>query len=134
MLVSSGGPDTIDERTVDVIAERVRAALRADLEALAGELLGGGPGPQLTVDQVAQRLGVARSTVYTHWREWGGYKLGVGSKAPIRFDSSALPIERPKVASRQAPVEGRSRAAPRRRSRADLLPDAPRVERARNRG
>jgi len=79
----------IDERTMELIAARVTAALREDLETiLAGLGHTVAPTPTLTVEQVARHLGVSRSTVYSHWREWGGYKLGSGEKAPIRFDGN----------------------------------------------
>lgn len=83
----------IDERTIELIAQRVIAAIRDDLDAIAAELSSSRQATeQLTVGQIAERLGVARSTVYAHWREWGGYKLGTGDKAPIRFDGTALPV------------------------------------------
>ena len=40
MLFSGDEPSMVDATTTDLIAERVRAALRRDLEALAAELLG----------------------------------------------------------------------------------------------
>jgi transposase-like protein len=117
--------EAIDAATIDVIAQRVSAALRDDLAALAAELLGAlTPEDQLTVGQVARRLGVARSTVYAHWREWGGYKLGAGEKAPIRFDS-ALPVVKPTPGARPAV---KLAAVPRkRRRRSDLVSDEPRL-------
>lgn len=121
----------VNERTIELIAERVVAALREHLETIAAELSPPAqPNEQLTVGQVARRLGVARSTVYAHWREWGGYKLGPGGKAPIRFDSGALPIARPKSEPRPPlVVEPVSRPARRKRRRRDLLVDAPRLAR-----
>jgi hypothetical protein len=117
----------VNERTIDLIADRVIAALREDLEAITTEL--SAAPQQLTVEQVAQRLGVARSTVYAHWRDWGGYKLGASAKAPIRFDSEALPIVRPPSAPAQPADLGRSpqRRSRRRQRRGDLLVDAPRL-------
>ncbi|HWD74140.1 MAG TPA: hypothetical protein VG371_03320, partial [Solirubrobacteraceae bacterium] len=114
--------------TIELIADRVMAALRDDLETLAADLLGAAPSEQLTVEQVARRLGVATSTVYAHWREWGGYKLGPGNKAPIRFDSTALPIVRPQLApaSPSSPA-AESKPARKRRKRSDLLGDVPRL-------
>lgn len=119
----------MNEQTIELIAQRVIAALREDLETIAAELSTATTGgEQLTVGQVARRLGVARSTVYGHWREWGGYKLGPGEKAPIRFDSSALPIAGPRTTSR-APSRVVPSLQPRRRKRRqrDLLADAPRI-------
>jgi hypothetical protein len=84
--------ENIDEHTIALIASRVATAIRGELEAIAAELgTRNGADPVLTVDDVAARLGVARSTVYAHWREWGGYKLGTGEKAALRFHPSGLP-------------------------------------------
>ena len=74
-------PD-IDDQTIALITERVVAALRDELEAIAMSLLSDNGSQPLTVGEVADRFGVARSTVYAHWREWGGYKLSEGAKAP----------------------------------------------------
>jgi hypothetical protein len=119
----------MNEQAIELIATRVIAALRDDLEQIAAELSAAEPGDrQLTVDHVARRLGVARSTVYAHWREWGGYKLGTGEKAPIRFDAASLPIT--KLAG--TPLKGPAVSAGpmrtnRKRRRRDLLVDAPRL-------
>jgi hypothetical protein len=66
----------------------------------------------LTVGEVAEGFGVARSTVYAHWREWAGYKLGASAKAPIRFEGTDLPM--PPAA---APPLDTQPAARRRRTR-----------------
>ena len=120
---------TVNERTIELIAERVIAALRDDLEAIAADLsVPPKPSEQLTVDQVARRLGVARSTVYAHWREWGGYKLGSGDKAPIRFDSDSLPILKPHPGPKPSlEVRPTPRRSGKKRRRHDLLVDAPRL-------
>jgi transposase-like protein len=77
---------------IELIAERVTAALREELAAMTAELMRARAGDRpLTVGEVAERFGVARSTVYAHWREWGGYKLGEGQKATIRFQAAFLP-------------------------------------------
>jgi hypothetical protein len=84
--------DTVDERVIDLIASRVARALKDELAEIAAAL-----GQRtvselaLTVDDVAERLGVSRATVYAHWREWGGYKLASGSRAAIRFSARTLP-------------------------------------------
>jgi transposase-like protein len=114
----------IDERTIELITERVVAALRDELEAVAMSLASqNGLGEPLTVEQVAKRFGVARSTVYAHWRDWGGYKLGNGDRAPIRFEEAAL---------RVGSTVGRSpsKAASRRKAhrRRDLLNDNPKSD------
>lgn len=116
-----------DVRTIEVIADRVIAALHDDLETIAARLaVPSEPARQLTVAQVAGRLGVARSTVYAHWHEWGGYKLGAGAKARIRFDSYTLPIVRRKAEKFAAPTPQPIRSAKPRTRRRDLLGDAPR--------
>ena len=117
----------VDEQTIDLIADRVIAALREDLETIVAELsASNNASDQMTVGQVAHRLGVARSTVYAHWREWGGYKLGPGDKAPIRFDSTALPIVRPSQTAKGTPTVVTSLKRTHNRSRRrDLLVAAP---------
>src|SRR5579872_365790 len=82
-----------DERLIELIAERVAAMLRRELEVIAEAVSEATPHRPLTVEEVAERFGIARSTVYAHWREWGGYKLGDGEKAAIRFDPSELPAQ-----------------------------------------
>lgn len=130
-LTQTSGGALVDEQTVAVIAERVLGTLRDDLELIVAELSADTASRQLTVGQVARRLGVARSTVYAHWREWGGYKLGTGCKAPIRFDSSALPMStrgrrKPRPLSSVEPARRRVRP---QRQRPELLVDAPRLVR-----
>jgi transposase-like protein len=128
VLANGNDPATIDATSIEVIAERVIAALRDDLDALAVELVGAASSDdQLTVEQVARRLGVARSTVYAHWREWGGYKLGAGQKARIRFDSSALPIVKPTPVPHPRVAVDASPKRARRRQRRGLLVAAPRL-------
>lgn len=98
-------PFEIDEHTIELIAARVTESLRATLEAVVAELAStNGPQRPLTVEEVADRFGVARSTVYAHWREWGGYKLGEGDRAPIRFEESSL-----RVAGPPGPAKPRAR-------------------------
>jgi transposase-like protein len=92
MATSMTPDDTVDERVIELIASRVAWALKDELAEIAAAL-----GQRtvsesaLTVDDVAERLGVSRATVYAHWREWGGYKLGNGEKAAIRFSARTLP-------------------------------------------
>jgi transposase-like protein len=125
----------MDERTIELIAQRVITAIRADMEAITTGLSTPTTTEQLTVDQVARQLGVARSTVYAHWREWGGYKLGAGDKAPIRFDNATLAGVRqtfePHSPTTIQPTSLRTRK--RRARRRDLLTDAPRLDRASDR-
>ena len=118
--------DGIDERTIELIANRVAAALREELEEIAAKLAArSNAAGALTVDDVAQRFGVARSTVYAHWQEWGGYKLGESAKAPIRFGEEGLAMGRSKH-PREPPTT--TPGAARRRRPRDLITDAPRFE------
>jgi hypothetical protein len=117
--------DPVDDAIVERIAGRVVDLLRAEIETLIGEVVqtNATAGP-LTVDQVANRFGVARSTVYAHWREWGGYKLGESPTAPIRFND---PPHRPPTKSDAMP-EPRSARRRRRRSVLDGVDKLPLAE------
>jgi transposase-like protein len=117
--------DLLDERTANLIATQVAAAIRDEVQTLLAASAHGEPATGMTVDQVAARLGVARSTVYAHWREWGGYKLGRGDKAPIRFDAARLPTPTDRPASDTSAARGPARC-PRPRPRRTLIQDAPR--------
>jgi transposase-like protein len=109
-----------DDRVIELIAERVAAMLREELEAIAAALArSAGSARPLTVDDVAERFGVARSTVYAHWREWGGYKLGAGQKAAIRFPPGALDAS-PSPTPGNSNAGNTSRRRTRRRGRAIL--------------
>jgi transposase-like protein len=120
-------PERIDERTIELIAASVATHLRAELEAIADGLAQTRAGSRpLTVDDVAERFGVARSTVYAHWREWGGYKLGDGQKAPIRFAPSELPAGLPPEPEPAAQQRARRRSrAHRERPTLEGLPRLP---------
>jgi hypothetical protein len=136
MLHAAPKQSMMDEQTIELIAQRVISAIRDDLEAIAAELSTSPQATeQLTVGQVARRMGVARSTAYAHWREWGGYKLGTGDKAPIRFDAATLAAVRQKPEPHSPPAVQRTslRAGERRARRRDLLIDAPRLDRASDR-
>jgi hypothetical protein len=118
-----------DERTVELIVARVTAALREDIEALLTTFTRRETSNRsLTVEQLAARLGVARSTVYAHWQEWGGYKLGAGEKAPIRFDQDHLPSANTGAKAERARRNG-ARCGPhrKRRRRDELITGAPRL-------
>jgi hypothetical protein len=117
----------VDERTVELIATRVIVALREDIEALAAFTRRESSSGSLTVEQLATRLGIARSTVYAHWREWGGYKLGTGPKARIRFNGDALPSARDDAAVPARKARPSSKPSRRRRTRRQLITDAPRL-------
>lgn len=117
----------IDDQTIALITERVVAALRDEIEEIVMSLAAATGSDPLTVGEVAERFSVARSTVYAHWREWGGYKLGAGDRAAIRFalnalparptDHSTAPVAKPAVTRRERPG---------RRVRA-VLPGKPRL-------
>jgi transposase-like protein len=117
--------NVIDEQTANLIASQVAAAIRDEMHTLLELPAREKPATGLTVEQVATRLGVARSTVYAHWREWGGYKLGRGDKAPIRFDADRLPTPTNGTAP-DASASHRSTSRPKRRPRRTLIRDAPR--------
>lgn len=58
----------------------------------------------------------------------GGYKLGSGDKAPIRFDGDSLPIIRPNLGAKPPlAVKPTSKRVGKKRRRSDLLADAPRL-------
>jgi hypothetical protein len=121
----------LDQETMDTLVERVAGELRGHLETMFEELLTTRRAAEpLTVADVAERLGVARSTVYAHWREWGGFKLSEGEKAPIRFAVEQLPASTGDR-GRSARYAGASMPRPRRRRRRrrnDLIADAPRFD------
>jgi DNA-binding transcriptional ArsR family regulator len=114
----------IDDQTIALITERVVAALREELEAIAISLLADNRSEPLTVGEVAERFGVARSTVYAHWREWGGYKLSSSTKAPIRFQRTELPVPPAAKPTRDTQPTARQR----RRRRHELISDQPRFD------
>jgi hypothetical protein len=120
-------PDGIDDHTIELIANRVAAALKEELLEIVAQLAArDGAGSTLTVGDVAERFGVARSTVYAHWQEWGGYKLGESAKAPIRFAGAELAIGHSVNQATEPPPTKRSPT--RRRRRRELISDAPRLD------
>ncbi len=83
----------LDPQTIEAIARRVVELL--DRRGLSG-------GPELVdAAELARRLGIERSWVYTHAIELGAVKLGSGRKPRLRFD--------PQVAARclRQAVKGR---------------------------
>jgi hypothetical protein len=118
----------VDERTVELILARVTAALREDIEALLTTFTRRETSNRsLTVEQLAARLGVARSTVYADCQEGGGYNLGTDPKAPIRFSADRLSATRHGAAPSPAQAPPSSNMSRRRRDRRLLIKDAPRV-------
>ena len=103
--------ESIDEQTIGLIATRMAGVLRDGLKAIAADLAKRNGGESaLTVDDVAARFCVSRSTVHAHSREWGGYKLGTGHKAAIRFHPGGLhdrhvdaPLPERRVRAQQGP-------------------------------
>jgi len=82
--------DGIDERAIDLIASRVPKALRDEPADIAAGLGARSTAESaLTVDAVAERLDVSRSTVYAHRCEWAA--------------RSSAAERRPRSASRRAP-------------------------------
>lgn len=125
----------IDEGTLALIVELVVDALRGELvdivAGLAVDASDTDSGRQLTVEEVAARFNVARSTVYAHWREWGGYKLGEAGTAPIRFDAAGLPATRPDadpLAAGPSRPRTPTRTVRKRGRRRDLVVDTPRFD------
>jgi hypothetical protein len=77
------------------IARHVATNFAEELAMLMAEHLGRlveqGPPRPWTVREVAQHFAVSEAWVYEHWTELGGYKLGSGPKAPLRFSPDRLP-------------------------------------------
>jgi hypothetical protein len=93
----------LDPQTVEAIARRVVGLLR-EQERRAGELI--------DAAELARRLGVERSWVYTHAIELGAVKLGGGPRPRLRFDpKDAIERIRERALGRdtQAPATRRRR-------------------------
>lgn len=90
----------LDPQTIEAIARRVIEL--QDRRGLSG-------GPEL-VDAVelARRLGIERSWVYTHAIELGAIKLGSGRKPRLRFDPqvAARVLRRPEGQVQLLPIKG----------------------------
>ena len=120
--------DGIDERTIELIASRVVRALKDELAEIAAGIQETSVTEfALTVDDVAERFRVSPSTVYAHWREWGGYKLGAGNKSAIRFRPSTLPTGPPKASQPTQPSSARLGRARRGRRAPVVLHGEPRL-------
>jgi hypothetical protein len=65
------------ERLADLLAIRLAAARPA-------------PSPLLTVEEVSATFKVSPAWVYENAGRLGGYKLGPGPRAPLRFDPKRL--------------------------------------------
>lgn len=69
---SSGHEDPLDSATPQRRTGGRSARVRAQVLAAVGELLMAGGYDGLTIDTVAERAGVHRTTVYRRWRDVGG--------------------------------------------------------------
>jgi excisionase family DNA binding protein len=105
--------EALAERIADLAAQRVLAAL-AERPPMSDEL---------DAAAVAELLGVTRSTVYGLADELGGYRIGDGPRARLRFQREAVDAYK---ARRHPPAEtatpepnGRPRRA---KGSVDLLP------------
>jgi hypothetical protein len=114
-----------DERgpTLKLAPEVIDAIARRVVELLAR----GVPARHELVDaaELARRLGVERSWVYTHAIQLGAIKLGNGRRPRLRFDPQVA-IERIRARERQGTNEGPPQRAPQPRpadgERPRLLP------------
>jgi len=110
----------LDPQTVEAIARRVVELL--DRRGLSG-------GPELVdAAELAQRLGIERSWVYTHAIELGAVKLGSGRKPRLRFDPQVAArflrqVGEAPAAGPRPPIRGERAGRPRRvQDQAPLLP------------
>ncbi len=96
---------TLSDEDLDAIAERVAGLLqRSPTRTLPA-------GQQLSVSEVAERLGVHPSFVYANAAALGGYKLNESPKSRWRFDPASLPRRDELDAQRgEAPPAGRQRS------------------------
>lgn len=107
-------PVALAPEAVEAIARRV-AELMAEQSRPA-------PGRWVDAAELAQILGVERSTIYAHSARFGARRMTAGSRARLRFDLAEA------LAAWELRTTGRPRAtaprAPRRRTGADgrLLP------------
>lgn len=85
----------LDPQTIEAIARRVVELLERQAQAEKPELV--------DAAELARRLGIERSWVYTHAIELGAVKLGSGRKPRLRFD--------PEIAARVLHRSGEGPAA-----------------------
>lgn len=113
----ASGRIRLDRHTVEGIAQRVVELL---------EQQGVGANELVDATELARRLGVDRSWVYTHAIELGAVKLGDGPRPRLRFDPKlAIERSRKRAGGRdtQEPPRRRNRRQPLRvMDRAPLLP------------
>jgi hypothetical protein len=110
----------LDPQAIEAITRRV-------VELLERRGLSGGP-ELVDAAELARRLGIERSWVYTHAIELGAVKLGVGRKPRLRFDPQIASrllrrVGEAPAAAPRPPIRGERAGGPRRgRDRAPLLP------------
>ncbi|MGH2989280.1 MAG: hypothetical protein ACRDMA_05340 [Solirubrobacterales bacterium] len=101
---------------IDAIARRVVELLPRGVSA---------PVELVDAAELARRLGIERSWVYTHAIQLGAIKLGNGRRPRLRFDPQVA-IERIRAGARQEPDQGPPQRPPRTRpvdgERPPLLP------------
>jgi hypothetical protein len=97
----------LDPETVEAVAQRVIELLPRGAAA---------PAELVDAAELARRLGVDRSWVYTHAIELGAIRLGEGPRPRLRFDPS-LVAERIRQNAR-----GQDTEAPRRRRQSPRQP------------
>jgi len=69
------------EEQLEVLADRIAVRLAAPRTA---------PAPMLTVEDLCQRFQVSRAWVYENSGRLGGVRLGIGLRAPLRFDPAEV--------------------------------------------
>lgn len=120
--------NSIDEDAIELIARRVANVLKDELAEIAAGLGERSVAESaLTVADVAERFSVSRSTVYAHWREWGGYKLGAGDKSAIRFRPNGLPTRQSEASQPVRTGNGRPGRSRRGRQARVVLRGDPRL-------
>jgi hypothetical protein len=91
----------LDPQTVEAIARRV-------IELLHGKAAAAGP-ELVDAAELARRLGVERSWVYTHAIELGAIELGGGRRPRLRFDPNVAAMRIRASAGRNGQVASKPR-------------------------
>jgi len=107
----------LDPQIVEAVARRV-------VELLESRGLSGGA-ELVDAAELARRLGIERSWVYTHAIELGAVKLGSGCKPRLRFDPqvAARVLHRISEAGTRPPIRGERAGRPQPvRGQTPLLP------------
>jgi hypothetical protein len=77
--------------------------------------------PMLTVEDICATLQVSRAWVYENARRLGGFKLGPGERAPLRFDPALEGALMPLAPATYAAPENESKTDPARKRRPPRL-------------